>query len=300
MVEKDLNRLGAQCKSRDGFPPLSIHGPIDGKDIIIDGSVSSQFLSGLLIALPLCKSDSILKVKNLKSRPYVALTLKMIKEAGVFIKSDFITDTFMIKGLQKYKPTDITVEGDWSSASFLLTAGAITSDVKVKNLNLNSLQADKAIVDVLELAGAEIEKAEDYVRVKKRVLNSFEFNISESPDLFPPIAALAAFCDGKSTIYGTERLKYKESSRAKVIKKEFNQLGIRVELFDNKVEVFGNMRSKIKGCKVSANNDHRISMALTLIGFGAKKTVEIEGWESITKSYPDFFKDFIEIGGKIK
>jgi len=297
MIEDDLKKFGADCKTDSGFAPIYIKGVIDGRNITIDGAISSQFLSGLLIALPLCLSNSVLKVVNLKSRPYVNLTLKMIEDAGVIIKSDSKTDTFFIEGKQKYKPIDVEVEGDWSGSSFLLVAGAIAGEIIIKNLKLDSLQADKAILDVLELSGAEIVKSEDYVKVKKNKLMPFEFDISESPDIFPPIAVLAALCKGKSIVYGTERLKYKESSRAEVIKKEFKKLGIRVELFDNKVEIYG---GQIMGGKVSANNDHRISMALSLMGLVSKEAVEIDGWESITKSYPDFFKDLEEVGGKIK
>ncbi len=295
MIERDLNRLGARCKSKGGYPPLEIQGPIKGGEITIDGSVSSQFLSGLLIALPLCNEDSLLRVENLKSRPYVDLTLKMIDDAGVIIEEE--KNVFRIKGRQKYKPIEVIVEGDWSGASFLLTAGALRGQVNVRNLQLSSLQADKAILEVLKLAGAEIETDADMISIKKRSLDPFEFDISESPDLFPPIAALAAFCTGKSIIHGTERLKYKESSRGEVIKKEFKLLGIRTEIFDDRIEIYG---SFVEGGEVSANNDHRISMALALMGICSENGVKINGWEAITKSYKNFFEDLQEVGGRVE
>ncbi len=296
MVEKGLNKLGASCISNSGFLPVEINGQINGADITIDGSISSQFLSGLLIALPLCTQNSNIKVKNLKSRPYIDLTLKMVREAGIIIKESE-KNIFTVKGNQKYNPFDIVAEGDWSGASFMLTAGAISGEIIVKNLQNNSFQADKVILDVLGIAGAEIKKNNDFIVVKKKDLNPFEFDISESPDLFSPIAVLAANCDGKSIINGTNRLKYKESKRGEVIKKEFKLLGIRAEIFKNRIEIYG---GNIGGGKVSANNDHRIAMALAIMGISSIKGVEIDGWESVSKSYKDFFSDLQNIGGNIK
>jgi len=296
MVETGLQKLGVGCKSRGGYPPIEIQGQLSGGEAIFDGSISSQFLSGLLIALPLCSQNSVLRVENLKSRPYLDLTLKMVRDAGIVIKEDK-KNIFKIQGKQKFKPLDIVAEGDWSSASFILTAGAISGEVIMKNLQIDSFQADKVILDVLGIAGAYIKKEDDFILVKKRELNSFEFDISESPDLFPPIAVLAANCKGRSIIYGTERLKYKESKRGEVIKKEFNLLGIRTEIFKNKIEVYGNM---IAGGKVSANNDHRIAMALSIMGISSKNGVEIEDWESTRKSYKRFFKDLQCIGGNVE
>ncbi len=298
MIENNLIATGARCNSNKGYAPLEIQGLIRGGNITVDGSISSQFISGLLIALPLCKEDSVLKIENMTSKPYIELTLKMIRDAGIVIEEDKTEQTFRIKGQQKYKPLNVDVEGDWSGASFLLTAGAIAGSVRVNNLNLNSMQADKAILEVLELAGADVKKTINYVDVKKKQLNPFEFDISECPDLFPPIVALAVFCEGKSTVYGTERLKYKESSRADVLKKELGKLGIKLVLFDNKVEVYGG--TPVVSCRTSANNDHRVAMALALIGLRLENGIEIEEWESVSKSYKNFFNDLQGLGGNVK
>jgi len=298
MIEKELSELGAKIKSKGGYPPIEITGPISGGKIEVDGSITSQFISGLLMALPTCIEDSTLIVNNLKSRPYINITLTMLKDAGIIIKEDISSEIFKINGKQQYNPLNLTVEGDWSSASFLLIAGAVAGEVTVKNLKIDSLQADKAILDVLDLTGTEIIISNNDISVKKGKLSPFEFDISESPDLFPPIAALAVFCNGKSTIYGTGRLKYKESNRTEAIKREFGTLGIRVDIFEDKVEIFGDI---VKGGRrVSSHNDHRIAMALALTGLSASDSIEIEGWDSVSKSYKKYFDDLSSLGARIK
>lgn len=297
MVEEPLKELGAECKSNNGLLPLSIKGPIQGGKITIDGSKTSQFLTGLLIVLPLCEKDSEIEVKNLKSKPYVKITLSLLREFGIQIEPNKELSELKIKGNQEYKPSNYTVEGDWSGAAFLLVAGAIGGKVKVTNLNLGSEQADARIIEVLERVGTKINKEENLVEIEKNELNSFEFDATDCPDLFPPLVVLAANCKGKSRIKGVERLRGKESDRASALQEEFKKLGIEVNIKENEMEVVG---GEVKGGRVDSHNDHRIAMACAIAGINSKDLVEIENPDCVSKSYPEFFKDLEKLGVNIE
>jgi 3-phosphoshikimate 1-carboxyvinyltransferase len=298
MVEKALKKLGAGCRSNKGFLPVDIKGPIKAGKIKVDGSVTSQLLTGLLMALPCCDGDSEITVTNLKSRPYVEMTLKLLGDFGIKIQNVKFK-TFKIKGGQRYKPVTYRVEGDWSGAAFLLVAGAVGGSVRVNNLNYKkSLQADKAIINALKLCGAKIKIGPDHVEVCKKNGNSvkksscqlkgFKFNAEDCPDLFPPLAALAVHCKGKTVITGVNRLKHKESDRGKVLRDELTKMGALIKIKGNKMEITG---SQLKGGIVDSHNDHRIAMACAVAGIGSKSCVQINGAESVSKSYPDFFED---------
>jgi len=301
MIEDGLKKLGVNCKSNSGFAPIEISGKLRGGDITVDGSISSQFISGLLIALPKCKEDSIVKVNNLKSKAYIDLTVETLKKAGVIVDFNGLKNEYIIKGNQVYKPLNIRVDGDWSGVSFLLIAAALTGKIKIINIDTESLQADRVILEVLKLAGARVKIGKNFVKVKKDKLNAFEFDITESPDLFPPIVSLAAFCEGKSVIYGIERLKYKESSRAEAMQEELRKLGIELKLYDNRAEILGREKiTVIFDGEINSHNDHRIAMAFAVIGLNLKNGLTISGSESVSKSYPNFFEDLKRIGGRLK
>jgi len=180
------------------------------------------------------------------------------------------------------------VEGDWSGASFLLVAGAITGSVTITGLNTASAQADRAILKVLELVGASIEKASDAICVARKDLRPFEFDATDCPDLFPPLVALASSCEGRSVIHGLERLTHKESDRACALVSEFSKLGIVVTTKANSMEVTG---GNIREAVVDAHNDHRIAMACAVAALRARGNSAINGEACVSKSYPDFFSD---------
>jgi 3-phosphoshikimate 1-carboxyvinyltransferase len=238
MVEEALNQLGVKCKSAGGFLPLTIQGPIEGGYCEIDGSVSSQLLTGLLMALPLATKDSEIKVNNLKSKPYIDMTIEILRSFGITVHTTGY-DMFKIPGNQKYIPHNYTVESDWSGGAFLLVAGAINGQVNVYGLRTDSLQSDMAILKALEKAGAKISISEDQIAISKSELRAFEFDATESPDLFPPLAALAAYSKGVSTIKGVSRLIYKESDRAAALKEEFGKLNISIDIDDDIMKVTG-------------------------------------------------------------
>ena len=292
MVEEALNQLGAKCSSTGGFLPLTIRGPITGGKCEIDGSVSSQLLTGLLLALPLAKKDSEIKVNNLKSKPYIDMTIEILKSFGITIENQNYS-LFKIPGKQKYTPTTYKVEGDWSGGAFLLVAGAINGDLIVTGLRKESKQSDMAIMYALEKAGAKMKIEDDQIEISRSKLKAFEFNATESPDLFPPLVALASYCEGTSIIKGVSRLIYKESDRAKTLKEEFGKMNIKIEIKDDMMQVTG---GSPQGSKVESHEDHRIAMAVAVASLGASEKVYIRDSQCVAKSYPAFFDDLRLLG----
>lgn len=294
-MAEGLGALGVVCRTDRGHAPIRVRGLMKGGDITVDASVSSQLLTGLLMALPLCETDSRIAVTGLKSTPYVRMTLSLLEGFGVTITYDEGLTEFVVKGGQEYRPASYTVEGDWSGAAFLLVAGALAGSVTVTGLDLASPQADRAIVEVLETAGAAVRTGTDCVSVEKRELKAFHFDATDCPDLFPPLVALASGCAGKSGIVGLERLVHKESNRAEALASEFSKLGILVEGVGNTMQVRG---GTVRGAQVESHNDHRIAMACAVAALRAEGNVAITGEACVTKSYPDFFFDLAALGVK--
>jgi 3-phosphoshikimate 1-carboxyvinyltransferase len=300
MIKEPLQKLGVHVVTADGFPPLKVKGPLLGGDAEVDGSVSSQFLTGLLMALPKAAGDSRLTVKNLKSTPYIDMTLALLDAFGVQVRHRNY-ETFFIKGSQSYacKNEGYWVEGDWSGAAFLLAAGALAAganSLTVAGLDTSSPQADRRILDALAAAGALVEMAGNSVTVRKSKLKGFHFDARHCPDLFPPLAALACNCEGTSIIMGVERLAHKESNRAMALEKEFSALGAAIRIVGNQMEIVG---GKLSGGVVYSHNDHRIAMAAAVAALNAQEGVTIHGDECVAKSYPDFFEDLKKIGGNV-
>ena len=293
MIEKPLQQLGAIVKTNNGFPPIKLRGPIQGGSAVVDGSLSSQFLTGLLLALPKAQQDSVIKVYDLKSKPYVDMTLRLLEDFNIDIRNDNY-ETFYISGSQEYSIDEYRVEGDWSGASFLLVAGAVGGSVEVYGLDQNSLQADKKILEALEYAGAELQVSPDKVKVRKRELKSFEFDATHCPDLFPPLVALACSCRGTTLIKGVKRLHFKESDRAKVLMREFSSVGVDIKIKDDFMEI--NPNRAVSG-KINSFNDHRIAMAAAITAVNSDRGITIDNFECVSKSYVNFLNDFVSIGG---
>jgi len=292
MIGDALNQLGAQCTSTEGYLPLTIKGPLKGGYCEIDGSVSSQLLTGLLMSLPLTEVDSSIKVNNLKSRPYIDMTLSVLKEYGIEIFNDNYK-LFRVNGRQKYRPVTFEVESDWSGGSFLLVAGAINGNLKISGLRTGSFQSDIAVLKALDQAGAKIKISDNVIEVVKSELRAFELDATESPDLFPPLVALAAYCNGVSKIKGISRLKHKESDRAEALSEEFSKMGIKINTEDDYLFVTG---GTIKGARVNSHDDHRIAMAVAVAALGATDEVFIKDSHCVAKSYPRFFDDLRSLG----
>ncbi|TSA36434.1 MAG: 3-phosphoshikimate 1-carboxyvinyltransferase [Porphyromonadaceae bacterium] len=296
MITDSLNQLGCRCQSQDGFLPVWIKGPLKSGKATIDGSVSSQLLTGMLMALPVIKGDSEITVNNLQSLPYIDLTINILKQFGISV-SHHQYETFCIPGKQKYRLATITVEGDWSGAAFLLVAGALAGGVTVSGLQADSLQADRQILKALGYAGARVEIGENCVTVSRDELRAFDFDATHCPDLFPPLVALAAHCNGVSRIEGVGRLIHKESNRAKVLQEEFYKLGISIRVENGNLYVTG--PSLMKTGEVDSHGDHRIAMAAATVAMIARTPVQITGAECVAKSYPGFYQDIKSLGGRI-
>ncbi len=288
-------QLGVHIETNNGHLPLKINGPIQPVSISIDGSLSSQFLTGLLFSLGAAATEIItVYVNDLKSKPYIDLTLDVMKNFGYKIENENY-ERFVIhpKPAKQENIIEYTVEGDWSSTAFLLVAGAIGGNVKITGLDINSTQADKAIMQALKDCGASININDDCVEIAKAPLHSFTFDATDCPDLFPPLAALAAYCKGTTVIKGTHRLAAKESDRAKTLQQIFGEMGIEISLKKDEMFVRG---GSVKTAEVSSHHDHRIAMAAAVAALGAEGTIEISNADAVNKSYPQFYEDLKKLG----
>lgn len=295
MMIDPLRQLGVEVRDGGGFLPIQVCGPMQGGEVAVDGSISSQFLTGLLLSLPMAQNDTTIYVKNLKSLPYVDMTIDTARRFGVEIAHKDYCE-FFIEGNQHYTATDYMIEGDWSGAAPMFVAGAVAGEVTVENISRLSLQADTAIIDALISAGAEVESTDNAITVRHRRLKAFEFDATHCPDLFPTLVALAANCEGTSTLYGTERLLHKESNRAATLAEEYAKAGIEVDIDEqNIMRVRG---GKIHGCTADSHGDHRIAMSMAIAALTADAPITIEGAECVAKSYPSFFDDLEQLRSK--
>jgi 3-phosphoshikimate 1-carboxyvinyltransferase len=249
------------------------------------------------MALPAAAKNSLVKVEKLVSKPYIDLTISILGEFGIEIVNENYS-IFKIPGNQKYQSGEFTVEGDWSGAAFLMVMGAIGGEIEIYGLDSASTQADKAIFYALSLAGANVRQGAYSIIVSGGNLKGFEFDISDCPDLAPPLAALALACEGKTVISGTQRLLSKESNRSEALQQTLLSLGARIDCFENRMEIEGGHR--LNGGTVDSYNDHRIAMTLAVAALLSEGPVIINKMESINKSYPGFVKDFSMLGGNIR
>ncbi len=288
-------QLGVEIQSNEGKVPIKIRGPLVPKNITVDGSLSSQFLTGLLMAFARAARKPVkIKVKNLTSRPYIDLTLDVLNHFGFRVThQDYEEFTLLPQDPQPAITIKYTVEGDWSNIAFLLVAGAISGSVAVKGAFLNSSQGDKKILEALEASGAAIKVGKDEITVSQGNLRSFYFDATNSPDLFPPLVALAAYCQGTTTIKGVKRLLHKESDRAMTLQEEFGKMHVDIHLDNDLMQIKGG--HQVHGAKVTSHNDHRIAMACAVAALKAKGNTTIREAEAVNKSYPAFFEDLTKL-----
>ena len=270
---------------------IKIKGKLTAGDYLIRGDISSQYVSGLLMALPLLDGDSkIILSTPLASRPYVDITLEVLALYGIEITStDF---GFMIKGNQKYQGS-ARVEGDWSNSAFFMVLGAISGEVEVFGLNLDSVQGDKQILDILSLAGAKVEIGKG-IKVSQSKLKAFCYDAQDCPDLVPITAVLASYAEGETVIKNIERLKIKESDRVQTTQAMLEAFGIESSCDGNALKIKG---GKPKGGIMDSFNDHRIVMSSAVLASGAKGESLITNAQAVSKSYPTFFEDYNSLGG---
>ena len=241
-----------------------------------------------------------ISVRNLKSKPYIDLTLDVMKRFGMLVPENKNYEEFIFRKTATHDSQftiddsrlaihDYTVEGDWSGGAFLLVAGAIAGSVTIRGLDLMSTQADKVIVDALMSANAAIAMEAKGIKLNEAPMNAFEFDATDCPDLFPPLVALAAYCKGQTKIKGVNRLSHKESNRALTLQEEFGKMGLKIELNDDIMVIHGG--NEVKGAVVHSRHDHRIAMALAVASLKANGETTIEEAQAVRKSYPDFYSD---------
>ena len=288
-----LPKAGVKCTTKSGLP-LTVEGQLQAGTFEIPGNVSSQFITGLLFALPLLKEDSkIILTSPLESVAYVDITINVMKKFGVIIET---TDYgYFVKGNQKYIPQNYTTEGDWSNAAFFMTAAAMKGDITVTGVDKNSAQGDKEIAEILKRFGAKVEFTDNSVRVQKGDLKATDIDARQIPDLVPILAVCATFAEGTTHITGAERLRIKESDRLSAIANAINQLGGNVVEKPDGLVITG--VKSLKGGTVQGVNDHRIVMAMSVATLMATDTVTITDMESIKKSFPNYFEEYNRLGG---
>lgn len=289
-----LPKAGTVCKTEGGLP-LEIKGQLKSGIFEIPGNVSSQFITGLLLALPILEGDSeIVLTSPLESVGYIAMTIRTMKQFGVNI--DTTESGWHIEGGQTYKSCNYTTDGDWSQAAFFMVLGAIGGKVTVKGVAKDSTQGDKKCAEILAEFGAKVTQRDNEVTVEKGDLKAITIDASQIPDLVPVLSVCAAFAEGTTKIINAERLRIKECDRLKATAELLNNLGGKVKELSDGLEITG--VSSLKGGNVNGYNDHRIVMSAAVCAARSDGDITATFAMSINKSYPDFYIDYNSIGGK--
>lgn len=277
---------------RDSQESLVIKGKLEPGDFTMRGDVSSQFVSGMLMVMPLLSGDSTLTVTGkLESAAYVDMTLKVMRDFGIQVTQK--NQTFFVEGNQHYLPKDYTVEGDYSQAAYFMAAGALAGDVTVTSLDPSSVQGDMEIVRILKKMGADVTYKDQGYQVKKDRLLGLDIDISQIPDLAPILGVLLSLSEGGGRLLNGVRLRYKESNRMESTVDMINALG--GEAREEGDDVIIKSVKSLKGGHVYAHHDHRMVMASAIAAFRCEEAVQIEDYEAVSKSYPDFFTDLDKI-----
>lgn len=277
---------------RDSLESIVIKGKLEPGDFSMRGDVSSQFISGMLMVLPLLPGDSTLAVtEDFQSESYVNMTVNVMRDFGIEIHRE--DNTFIVPGNQAYQVRDYVVEGDYSQAAYFLAAGALAGHTKVVGLNHASTQGDREIVSILEKMGVSLTPVEDGYEVRKSELRALDIDVSDIPDLTPVLGVLLSLSNGTGRLMRVDRLRFKESDRVKTTVELINTLGGEAREEGSDIVVTG--REKLIGGNIYCHNDHRIVMAASVASLGCVNPVIIDGYEAVGKSYPEFFHDFQKI-----
>jgi 3-phosphoshikimate 1-carboxyvinyltransferase len=290
-----LEQLGIQTESEGGYPPIKIKGKMKGGVAEIRGDVSSQFISSIILAAPYADEPVTIKVTTrLESKPYVQMTLDAMRRCGVrAISKQGGVEIKVPQG--KYKPTRTRIEGDWSSAAFMLAAGALSGKVHVDNLDMDSSQADKEIMHALDLMGAQVKVKGNRVTTERSYLRGIEMDLSDSPDMFPIVSSLCAIAKGRSTLTGLGRLRLKESDRLQAMAEGLIAMGARIQVEGNTCIIEGGL---LKGAVIDPHGDHRIAMSFAVLGTLADGETTINDRDCVNKSYPRFWDDLASLGAE--
>lgn len=288
---REFGNHGVSIVRQEGVMPFSMSGRLTGGEYELEGDVSSQFITGLLFALPLCMEDSLVRLTSkLESKPYADMTVRSLAAFGINIEESISEDGFpiySIKGGQKYRKASVSAEGDYSQAAFYFAANAIGAEITVDNLDPNSVQGDKKILEIVQKIG--------YNKINGR-LSAFTVDVTDIPDLVPILTVLGCFTDGASRITGAKRLKIKECDRLTAISQAMNSIGGKVTAKDDELEIYP--IEKFHGGRINGCNDHRIVMASAIAATMSDGDIIITDADAVKKSYPDFWKDYRSLGGK--
>ena len=290
-----FDEQGIIYESSKGILDLLIKGQLQPGTFVIPGNVSSQYISGLLFALPLLDGESIITITSpLQSSAYVDLTIDMLKRFGVtIINHDY--RQLIIKGHQSYQSHDERIEADYSQAAFYLVADVLGSDVVVKGLNSESKQGDRVIIDFLEAMGATVAQTDESISLKAEQLKAIEIDASQCPDLMPVMAVACAYASGTSRIINASRLRLKECDRLHAMKQMLENVGIEVREMDDSLTITG---GRVTSGFVKTYHDHRMAMAAAILATRASGDVVIDDEACVKKSYPEFFEDFKRLEGE--
>ena len=279
---RELTKKGIGFEYNNTMPFIT-KGQLKSGKFELEGNISSQFITGLMFALPLLEGDSeIVMLSPLESNPYADMTVKCLENFGVTVSET--KNGYFIKGNQSYSPRNMPVEGDYSQAAFFYVANMLGNDVEILNLDSNSYQGDKKIVEIIE-----------NLCYNDKWPVGFNINAMDIPDLVPVLAVLGTFCQGMSKINGAQRLKIKESDRLKSTSDALNNLGGNVEVTNDGLNIY---HADLTGGIADSCGDHRIAMSAAIAATICSQPVIIKNADAIEKSYPDFFKDYVNLGGK--
>ena len=288
---------GIEYFTHEGELPLRVRGSLTRGTYRLRGDISSQFITGLLFALPLLHGDSEIVVTTvLESRGYIDLTLDVLKDFGITIVNEGYK-VFKIKGNQKYISKDFEIEGDYSQGAFYLVAGAIGCNIKCEGLRKDSLQGDKEIINILRTMGCTIKENDESIEALPSKLKGIDIDVSQCPDLVPILGVLGSMAEGTTRILNGKRVRIKESDRLYATAKELNKIGAKITELEDGLIIEG--VGEFQGGKVDSHNDHRIAMALAIAATRAKGDIIINHPMAIEKSYPNFFVDYKNLGGDI-
>lgn len=292
--------------------PLKLEGKLKSGNYKIFGDVSSQYITGLLLALPICEGDSTLEIlPPFESRAYVDITISVMKAFGIRLEEEIENNIskFTIYGNQSYTNCKYEIEGDWSQVSPWLCAGAINGEIEIYGLNTNSLQGDMEIIGILKKFGAEVKEYDktiknngadikvNVVAVSKGELQGITIDAGQIPDIIPIIAVVAAIANGVTRIDNCGRLRFKESDRLEATAEMLSKLGADVKIDCDSLIING--KPQLEGGHVNSYKDHRIVMAASIAALRCKNPVRVDGYNAINKSYPKYFKDYLSLGGEI-
>jgi len=287
-----LSGMGVSCTSDNGMPPVTIQGPNNGGNISIQGNISSQFISSLIMSAPLFRNDTSIRVEGgTVSRPYIDITVRMMKDFGVNVTE---YKGFRIKTGQTYRPRDYRVPGDMSSAAFPLVGGALSGSVTMEGYEKDDPQGDKAIVDILKECGADVSVNDEKITVSRNELKGCDVDMSNIPDLFPIVAVLLSTAKGRSRLYGAPHLRFKESDRILSTTRMLNTLGADIVPTDDGCIINGVER--LKGGNIEHLGDHRIAMSAIIASLVSDSRITMDDTECCSVSFPGFIDAMRRMG----